>query len=133
MNDPEQLVKLVDNIVEKANLKQRNSFLQPGERLSAYYFNKTVDRESAMDTAISYITDPKKSERNPILATFAAPGSGKTHFLDEVLYLNQNNNFNFSYIPIHVSFNSFTEISEIENTLQNDQRQYSLYMRLLYW
>ncbi len=52
--------------------------------------------------------------RIPIAATFAAPGRGKTHFLDQ--FLNSGEKFsqvlqNRTFIPLYISLNDFTEVT----------------------
>ena len=80
------LRKLNDAGVPLKSREKRGTF-GDDERLAAWQLGTTRDRDEAMQLALNYIRfgNKERNGRDGYAATWAAPGSGKTHLLDAIV------------------------------------------------
>eukprot|EP00005_Dracoamoeba_jomungandri_P003999 CAMPEP_0174249778 /NCGR_PEP_ID=MMETSP0439-20130205/119_1 /TAXON_ID=0 /ORGANISM="Stereomyxa ramosa, Strain Chinc5" /LENGTH=865 /DNA_ID=CAMNT_0015329681 /DNA_START=207 /DNA_END=2804 /DNA_ORIENTATION=- len=104
---------LQDHVHVKEN--QLRGTYGPGERLADYALRSTQNRDVALAAAISYICDPpyrSEGQSYAIAATYGAPGTGKSHLLDEIVRLDfssDRDSFEWDlYLPLIASFNGRT-------------------------
>jgi hypothetical protein len=112
----------------------REDFSRPHKRTAENFAKQTFLRTVEVDQIKQFILNSRVSNqkattaRQPILATFAIPGSGKTHFMDEIMYLNTDENFkkslaklNKTFFPIYVTLSSWSPLTEYEIKIGKDR------------
>lgn len=123
MLENDEIITFVQELIKNSNVPEKSDFKKM-YRVAKNTFQMTLNREEAKDRFLQYLKYETKSHidgRKPILAIWGAPGSGKTHFLDEIMnlsYLEEHSKITSSedaylareqYFPILCTFNSHTD------------------------
>ena len=87
-----------------------------GERLAGWQLGETRDRDDVLKLALDYVLNANGAGtcRPGYAATWASPGSGKTHFLDAIAAAIQADaSLRVKFVPIPVTFNGVMNSVEV--------------------
>jgi hypothetical protein len=112
INNPTAVVSYILTELRRLNItpkeeKQRGVYAGADERLAAWQLgNMTRDRETTLKIALEYVRNGNRaiSGRDGYAATWAAPGSGKTHLLDAIVAPLNTPAFD-RFVPVPITFN----------------------------